>query len=122
MKKLAPLALIALSALFVSSPANAVVAMSFWGLGIGGGLGAVVALGPFSAEAGHHGRRLAQEADHLLGLVSARRGGGSEAHPAILQTIWGTVGVTRRTLPAVVRDAAHTSTPRGGSPRGTTAG
>lgn len=44
MKKLAPLALIALSALFVSSPANAVETMSFWGLGIGGGLAAGLAV------------------------------------------------------------------------------
>ncbi len=42
MKKLAPLALIALSALFVASPANA--ADVNWGLGIGGGLAAGLAV------------------------------------------------------------------------------
>lgn len=42
MKKLAPLALLALSALFVASPACA--AEGNWGLGIGGGLAAGIAV------------------------------------------------------------------------------
>ncbi|MBL9119565.1 MAG: ATP synthase F0 subunit C [Phycisphaerae bacterium] len=42
MKKLAPLALIALSALFVASPASA--ADVNWGLGLGGGLAAGIAV------------------------------------------------------------------------------
>jgi F-type H+-transporting ATPase subunit c len=42
MKKLAPLSLIALSALFVASPANA--ADVNWGLGVGGGIAAGLAV------------------------------------------------------------------------------
>jgi F-type H+-transporting ATPase subunit c len=43
MKKLAPLALVALSALFVASPANAAEGVN-WGLGLGGGLAAGLAV------------------------------------------------------------------------------